>query len=62
MTGTKLGLLAFAAVALILSFNVWNHPAFDKPSITDIEVASFGKITNTLGTPRLMQFSLRYAF
>jgi len=43
-------------------FNVWNHPVFDKPSITDIETASFGKITNTVGTPRLMQFSLRYAF
>jgi len=43
-------------------FNVWNHPVFDKPSITDIESASFGRITNTVGTPRLMQFSLRYAF
>jgi hypothetical protein len=43
-------------------FNVWNHPIFDKPSITDIESPSFGHITNTVGTPRLMQFSLRYAF
>ncbi len=43
-------------------FNVWNHPVFDKPSITDIENPSFGQITNTVGTPRLMQFSLRYAF
>jgi len=43
-------------------FNVWNHPVFDKPSITDIESPSFGRITNTVGTPRLMQFSLRYAF
>jgi hypothetical protein len=43
-------------------FNVWNHPVFDKPSITDIESPSFGKITNTVGNPRLMQFSLRYAF
>jgi hypothetical protein len=43
-------------------FNVWNHPVFDKPSITDIESPSFGQITNTVGTPRLMQFSLRYAF
>jgi len=43
-------------------FNVWNHPVFDKPSITDIENPAFGRITNTLGTPRLMQFSLRYAF
>jgi len=43
-------------------FNVWNHPVFDKPSITDIENPSFGQITNTVGNPRLMQFSLRYAF
>jgi hypothetical protein len=43
-------------------FNVWNHTNFDKPSITDIENPSFGQITNTVGTPRLVQFSLRYAF
>ena len=43
-------------------FNVWNHPVFDKPSITDIQSPSFGQITSTVGTPRLMQFSLRYAF
>ncbi len=43
-------------------FNVWNHPVFDKPSITDVENPSFGQITNTVGTPRLVQFSLRYAF
>jgi hypothetical protein len=43
-------------------FNMWNHPVFDKPSITDIEAPSFGQITNTVGTPRLMQLSLRYSF
>lgn len=43
-------------------FNVWNHPIFDKPSHLDIQDPSFGQITNTVGTPRLMQFSLRYAF
>ena len=43
-------------------FNVCNHPIFDKPSITDIEHMSFGQITNTVGTPRLVQFSLRYTF
>ena len=43
-------------------FNAWNHPVFDKPSITDIENPSFGQITNTVGNPRLVQFSLHYAF
>jgi len=43
-------------------FNVWNHTNFDKPSITDIEHPSFGEITSTVGTPRLVQFSLRYTF
>jgi len=44
------------------TFNVWNHPVFDKPAITDIENPSFGRIISTVGTPRLMQFSLRYSF
>jgi len=43
-------------------FSAWNQPVFDKPSITDIENPSFGQITNTVGNPRLMQISLRYAF
>ncbi len=50
-------------------FNVWNHVNFANPAVTDIEtyLASptnnpFGKIVNTKGTPRLIQFSLRYAF
>src|SRR5581483_3357622 len=44
-------------------FNLWNHPAFNAPSFTDIEnPASFGHITSTAGTPRLIQFSMRYAF
>jgi hypothetical protein len=44
-------------------FNLWNHPSFNAPSFTDIEnTASFGHITSTAGTPRLIQFSLRYAF
>jgi hypothetical protein len=43
-------------------FNIWNHPVFDKPSRIDIQDPFFGQITNTVGTPRLMQLSLRYAF
>ena len=44
-------------------FNIWNHPNFGNPAFTDVEnVANFGKITSTVGTPRLIQFSLRYAF
>ena len=44
-------------------FNLWNHPNFANPAVTDIEAGpSFGKILNSTGTPRLIQFSLRWAF
>jgi hypothetical protein len=48
-------------------FNIWNHPNFANPAVTDVESISlpnspFGKITSDLGTPRLIQFSLRYMF
>jgi hypothetical protein len=48
-------------------FNIWNHANFGNPTVTDVETigepnSPFGKITSTLGTPRLIQFSLRYAF
>jgi hypothetical protein len=55
-------------------FNIWNHANFGNPSITDVEsiphdstgksltTGPFGKITSTVGTPRLIQLSLRYAF
>ncbi len=49
-------------------FNMWNHANFGNPTVTDVETISvgssgpFGKITSTVGTPRLIQFSLRYAF
>jgi hypothetical protein len=36
-------------------FNLWNHRVFDRPSITDFENPSFGQITNTVRTPRLVQ-------
>src|SRR5271154_1608008 len=45
-------------------FNLWNHPNFGNPTVTDVETigpnSPFGKITSTVGTPRLIQFSLRY--
>jgi hypothetical protein len=44
-------------------FNVWNHPVFANPSFTDVEsLSNFGAITTTVGTPRLIQFALRYEF
>jgi Carboxypeptidase regulatory-like domain len=43
-------------------FNMWNHANFGNPAFLDVEGGNFGKITSTVGTPRLIQFSLRYAF
>jgi len=55
-------------------FNLWNHPNFGTPLVTDYEQYlawaggpqtspdPFGEIVNTTGTPRLIQFSLRWAF
>ena len=55
-------------------FNVWNHANFANPAVTDIEAyrawvggggtgnGPFGQIVNSTGTPRLIQFSLRWAF
>src|SRR5713101_2917084 len=44
-------------------FNIWNHANFGNPSSNDVEnPGAFGKIVSTVGTPRLIQFQLRYAF
>ncbi len=48
-------------------FNLWNHTNFGNPTVTDVETISspnspFGKIVQTNGNPRLIQFSLRWAF
>jgi hypothetical protein len=44
-------------------FNIWNHANFGNPVATDVESPSnFGHIVSTRGVPRLIQFSLRYAF
>ena len=44
-------------------FNIFNHANFANPAVTDVEAGSgFGRIISTTGTPRLIQFSLRFAF
>jgi hypothetical protein len=50
-------------------FNLWNHTNFSFPSVTDIEAylasptnSPFGKIAQTTGNPRLIQFSLKWSF
>ena len=55
-------------------FNIFNHANFANPAINDVETIThdssgnpttdgpFGKIFSTVGTPRLIQFSLRIAF
>ena len=44
-------------------FNIWNHANFNSPGFNDVEnPGAFGKIFSTVGTPRLIQFQLRYAF
>ncbi|PYT83304.1 MAG: hypothetical protein DMG40_03220 [Acidobacteria bacterium] len=43
--------------------NLTNHPSFANPPATDIEAPSrFTPITQVIGTPRLIQFSLKYWF
>ena len=45
------------------AFNVMNHPNFGIPeSGTRIDRSSFGEITETRGTERVMQFSFRLEF
>jgi hypothetical protein len=48
-------------------FNLWNHTNFGNPAVTDVETTGipdgpFGKIVQTNGNPRLIQFSLRWGF
>jgi hypothetical protein len=44
-------------------FNLFNHPSFANPSAVDVESrSSFTQITSVVGTPRLVQFSLKYSF
>ncbi len=45
-------------------FNLFNHPSFAIPSATSVSASGGGSapITSTVGTPRLIQFSLKYGF
>jgi hypothetical protein len=42
-------------------FNIWNHPIFASPN-NIFNGLGFGTITNTKGTPRLVQLSGRFSF
>ncbi|MGO9405263.1 MAG: hypothetical protein ACLPVW_17510 [Terriglobales bacterium] len=47
-------------------FNLFNHPSFQNPQFTgnaNVEAGpAIGQIARTNGTPRLIQFSLKYSF
>ena len=45
-------------------FNIWNHTNFGNPVQNDVSFSagSFALINSTVGTPRLIQFQLRYSF
>jgi hypothetical protein len=47
-------------------FNAWNHAQFflggGASGMQDMASSSFGKVTNTVGNPRVMQFALRLNF
>ena len=43
-------------------FNLFNHPSFANPSVLDMENPKLGSVTSVVGTPRLIQFSLRYSY
>jgi Carboxypeptidase regulatory-like domain len=44
------------------AFNVFNHPSFSAPGSTLSNLSSFGLITSTQSTPRVLQVALRYEF
>jgi hypothetical protein len=44
-------------------FNLFNHPSFQIPALASVSAAGgSAPITSTVGTPRLIQFSLKYSF
>jgi hypothetical protein len=43
------------------AFNLFNHVNWSNPNVT-VDNANAGRISNTSGDPRIMQFALKYAF
>ncbi|HTA41953.1 MAG TPA: carboxypeptidase-like regulatory domain-containing protein [Bryobacteraceae bacterium] len=43
-------------------FNAFNHPQFNNPSAAVTTASTFGVITQTSVSPRLIQFALKYTF
>ena len=52
------GTLEFRAEA----YNVWNHPQFNPPANNINALTTFGTITSTANTPRVIQFGLKFLF
>ena len=44
------------------TFNLTNTAVMTNPSLSVGSINTFGKFTSQLGSPRVMQFALRYAF
>ncbi len=43
-------------------FNLFNHANFANPGTNVSSLSTFGRITNTVGDPRVIQFALKYNF
>ncbi len=42
-------------------FNVWNHPEYSLPA-SAVNATTYSQITSSAGSPRLIQFALKYQF